>query len=138
LAIALAYELGLPLYRWNVRSTSKAREGLYEYDAILRLHDVQVQAKQGDSAIGRNPANPENYCKPGALGNAFQLVDCQSVVLIDEIDKADLDFSNDLLTVLEQPWEYEIPEMGQIGDKRIQAKFPPIVIITSNKEKNRK
>jgi MoxR-like ATPase len=133
LAIAVAYELGLPLYPWNVRSTSKAREGLYEYDAILRLHDVQ--AKQVDSQLGRNPADPKDYRRFGALGKAFQLEECQSVVLIDEIDKADLDFPNDLLTVLEKPWKFEIPETGETGKNGIQAKFSPIVIITSNKEK---
>jgi MoxR-like ATPase len=134
LAIALAYELGLPLYRWNVRSTSKAREGLYEYDAILRLHDVQ--AKQVDGELGRNPADPKDYRKFGALGRAFQVKDRQAVVLIDEIDKADLDFPNDLLTVLEKPWEFEVPETRETGDHGIKAKIPPIVIITSNKEKN--
>lgn len=133
LAIAVAYELGLPFYRWNVRSTSKAKEGKYEYDAILRLHDVQ--AKQVDSKLGRDPANPKDYRRFGALGKAFQVEDCSAVVLIDEIDKADLDFPNDLLTVLEQPWEIEIPETGEIDDQVIRAKVPPIVIITSNQEK---
>jgi MoxR-like ATPase len=139
LAVAIAYELGLPFYRWDVRSTSKAREGLYEYDALLRLHDVQAQ--KVDRNLGRNPANPADYLRYGALGNAFQLQDCPAVVLIDEIDKADLDFPNDLLTVLEKPWRFEVPEVvietqGQKQPMKIgPAPHPPIVIITSNREK---
>lgn len=139
LAVAIAYELGLPFYRWDVRSTSKAREGLYEYDALLRLHDVQ--AKAVDQNLGRNPANPADYLRYGALGKAFQLKDCPAVVLIDEIDKADLDFPNDLLTVLEQPWRFEVPEVviEQENQKKPMAigpaPHPPIVIITSNREK---
>ncbi|MEM9272167.1 MAG: MoxR family ATPase [Cyanobacteria bacterium P01_F01_bin.143] len=165
LASAISYELGLPLYRWDVRSTTKAQDGLYKYDAILRLHDVQV--KQGkpvdevpekqsveeaetddyDDEIrkNRNPINPEHYRTFGALGKAFRLTDCPAVVLIDEIDKADLDFPNDLLTVLDEPWEFKIKETGE----KIRATYPrkddlengakidcrPIVIITSNKEK---
>jgi MoxR-like ATPase len=139
LATAIAYELGLPLYRWNIRSTSKAREGLYEYDALLRLHDVQVQAVDPS---GREPSQPENYVRYGALGKAFQLGECPGVVLIDEIDKADLDFPNDLLTVLDKPWTFEIPEAGRknpdtgkIENKVVMATHPPIVIITSNREK---
>jgi len=116
LAYAVAYELGLPLYRWDVRSSTKAQDGLYEYDAILRLHDVEVQKTQGAKAQpaeqgeddnddippeNRNPGNPKHYRKFGSLGKAFRLKDRPAVVLIDEIDKADLDFPNDLLTVLE-------------------------------------
>jgi MoxR-like ATPase len=139
LAVAIAYELGLPFYRWDVRSTSKAKEGLYEYDALLRLHDVQ--ARQVDAHLGRDPANPADYLRYGALGKAFQLEDCPAVVLIDEIDKADLDFPNDLLTVLEQPWEFKVPEVvietkGQKKPMTVgPASHPPIVIITSNREK---
>jgi MoxR-like ATPase len=142
LASAVAYELGLPLYRWDVRSTTKALDGLYEYDAILRLHDVQTQKVEQKSPVdavetndeeivNRNPANPKHYRKFGALGKAFQLKDCPAVVLIDEIDKADLDFPNDLLTVLDEPWEFKIKETGET----ITATHKPIVIITSNKEK---
>ncbi|MEB3294508.1 MAG: MoxR family ATPase [Synechococcales bacterium] len=139
LAVAIAYELGLPFYRWDVRSTSKAREGLYEYDALLRLHDVQ--ARQADQNLGRNPADPVDYLRYGALGKAFQLAKFPAVVLIDEIDKADLDFPNDLLTVLEKPWQFEVPEVviEQEGQKKPMtigpAIHPPIVIITSNREK---
>ncbi len=136
LAEAIAYELGLPFYRWDIRSTSLAKEGLYEYDALLRLHDVQT--KVGGIESGREPSNPENYLRFGALGKAFRLEDCPAVVLIDEIDKADLDFPNDLLTVLDKPWSFEVPEAIQADSKPLKigpAKHPPIVIITSNREK---
>jgi MoxR-like ATPase len=145
LASAVAYELGLPLYRWDVCSTTKAQNGLYEYDAILRLHDVQTQKvesplpvnqaetneEEGTEIIHRHPANPKHYRKFGALGKAFRLKDCEAVVLIDEIDKADLDFPNDLLAVLDDPWSFKIKETGET----ITATHKPIVIITSNKEK---
>jgi MoxR-like ATPase len=144
LASAVAYELGLPLYRWDIRSTTKAQDGLYEYDAILRLHDVQTQKVELPSVeeteteededgqrINRNPSKPKHYRRFGALGKAFRLTDCPAVVLIDEIDKADLDFPNDLLAVLDKPWEFRIKETGET----ITATHEPIVIITSNKEK---
>lgn len=130
LASAIAYELGLPYYRWDVRSTSKAAEGLYSYDAVLRLHDVQTQ--KVDKNQKRQPSNPMDYITFGALGKAFQVEGAPAVVLIDEIDKADLDFPNDLLAVLDEPWEFEI---GEVPDKAIKAEKMPIVIITSNKEK---
>jgi MoxR-like ATPase len=133
LASAVAYELGLPFYRWDVRSTSKAKEGLYSYDAVLRLHDVQ--ARNVEPTLERKPSDPTCYRTWGALGKAFQVEDRPAVVLIDEIDKADLDFPNDLLAVLDEPWAFEIPETGETGDKKIQATHMPIVIITSNKEK---
>lgn len=139
LARAVAYELGLPLYSWYVRSTSKAQEGLYNYDAILRLHDVQAAKLESSSTqsstLLRNPSNPADYRSFGALGKAFVLKDCPAVVLIDEIDKADVDFPNDLLAVLDDPWAFDIPETGEQGERRIQATHQPIVIITSNKEK---
>lgn len=150
LASAVAYELGLPLYRWNVRSTTKAQDGLYEYDAILRLHDVQTQklesplpVKEGETEEeedeepeNRNPANPKHYRTFGPLGKAFRLKNCPAVVLIDEIDKADLDFPNDLLTVLDEPWEFRIKETGEkIKATTEPIDCRPIVIITSNKEK---
>ena len=138
LARAVAYELGLPFYVWPVRSTSKAREGLYEYDAILRLHDVQVQSRAvpmelppGFDGRPRDPGRPTGYRRFGALGQAFQVQDRPAVVLIDEIDKADVDFPNDLLAVLDEPHSFDIPETGET----IQALHVPIVIITSNKEK---
>ena len=137
LAIAIAYELGLPFYRWDIRSTTKAQEGLYEYDAILRLHDVQTQKLEiennnQDKNNNRNPNNPQDYRTFGAIGKAF-ISKTPAVVLIDEIDKADIDFPNDLLAVLDEPWEFKIRETGE----KITAKSncQPIVIITSNKEK---
>lgn len=147
LASAVAYELGLPLYRWDVRSSTRAQDGLYEYDAILRLHDVEVQKNQPPSlapesqgeddddipAEHRNPGNPKHYRRFGPLGKAFRLQDRPAVVLIDEIDKADLDFPNDLLTVLDDPWEFTIRETGE--NIKAHKECKPIIIITSNKEK---
>lgn len=135
LASAVAYELGYPLYRWNIRSKTRYQEGLYEYDALLRLHDVNLSQKldgattEGDRSI--DPRRVENYLDLKELGKAFELEECPAVVLIDEIDKADLDFPNDLLTVLEKPYEFTIRETGRV----VRAHHPPIVIITSNKEK---
>jgi len=136
LARALAYELGVALYTWQVRSTSKAVEGLYSYDAILRLHDVQVRQLQGngnvpESTTLRNPGDPKDYRNLGPLGKAFVSKEFPAVVLIDEIDKADVDFPNDLLAVLDEPWEFLIQETGE----KIKAEHKPIIIITSNKEK---
>jgi MoxR-like ATPase len=149
LAYSVAYELGLPLYRWDVRSSTKAQDGLYEYDAILRLHDVEVQKlpereklpanpkgaseDTDEPPAQRDPGNPKHYRTFGPLGKAFRMRDRPAVVLIDEIDKADLDFPNDLLTVLDEPWEFTIRETGETitADKD----HKPIVIITSNKEK---
>ncbi len=156
LALAVAYELGLPFYRWNIRSTTKAQEGLYEYDAILRLHDVQTQnlklkneneisdvdsretnnETQDQKVKKRNPSNPKDYRSFGAIGKAFRSKDYPAVVLIDEIDKADIDFPNDLLTVLDEPWEFKIRETGETITAETKTKnCQPIVIITSNKEK---
>jgi MoxR-like ATPase len=139
LARAVAYELGLPFYPWYVRSTTKAREGLYTYDAILRLHDVEMARlgaaagpAGGEPVVRRDPSQPTAYRRLGPLGEAFAEPACPAVVLIDEIDKADVDFPNDLLAVLDDPWEFPIPETGE---PPIQARHIPIVIITSNKEK---
>lgn len=130
LARAVAYELGLPLYSWHVRSTSKATEGLYTYDALARLHDVQLSQRSVNPK--RNPAEAALYLAFGALGKAFQMADRPAVVLIDEIDKADLDFPNDLLAALDE-WQFEIPETGEkIMPAHEDCK--PIIIITSNRE----
>ena len=135
LAAAIAYELGYPLHRWNIRSKTRYQEGLYEYDALLRLHDVNLvqkldgQTVEGDRTIA--PADVDRYVEFNALGKAFLQKDYPAVVLIDEIDKADLDFPNDLLTVLEKPYEFIVREKRET----ITAEHPPIVIITSNKEK---
>ena len=150
LAKAVAYKLGLPYYRWDVRSNSKAQDGLYTYDAILRLHDVQIQKlgqppedesnkpqdsqkNQGEETTKRDPSNPKDYRNLGALGKAFDFKGCPSVVLIDEIDKASIDFPNDLLTVLDEPWKFKIPETGETIEANEHNR--PIVIITSNREK---
>ncbi len=126
LAYAVAHELGLPLYRWSVNSTSKAIDGQYKYDAIMRLHDVHTNDNKH-----RNPDNPDDYLQLGPLGKAFSLEEHPAIVLIDEIDKADIDFPNDLLTVLDEPWSFFIPETN----KPVTAVHPPFVFITSNKEK---
>ncbi len=143
LAYAVAYELGLPLIRWNVRSTSRVQEGLYTYDYILRLHDAQLardrtQPQSITTEASESPSKPrdphrwEDYLTYGPLGNAFQMEDAPAVVLIDEIDKADRDFPNDLLGILDE-WAFEIRE----ADRPVRAleTTRPIVIITSNKEK---
>jgi MoxR-like ATPase len=131
LAIAVAYELGLNLEFWAVKSTSRARDGLYVYDAVGRLRDAQL------AAVGRlNQAQieqidgPETYVRWGALGRAFRADRC-TVTLIDEIDKADIDFPNDLLLELDQR-RFTVEETGQV----VTAQVPPIVIITSNDEKD--
>ena len=142
LAKAVAYELGVPFYPWYVRSTSKAQEGLYTYDSLLRLYDVhtyQLQAQPGPTASPkpgaeeplRDPNVAANYVRYGPLGEAFKRTDCRSVVLIDEIDKADVDFPNDLLAILDDPWSFTIAETGEV----LTAQHKPIVVITSNKEK---
>ena len=137
LAVAIAYELGLPFYRWDIRSTTKVQEGLYEYDAILRLHDVQTQnlspSINPQTKQPRNPQEPKDYREFGPLGKAFKSQEYPAVLLIDEIDKADVDFPNDLLSILEKPWKFFIRETGE----EIQANPEklPIIIITSNKEK---
>lgn len=150
LAYAVAYELGWPLYIWPVRSTSKAQDGLYTYDAIHRLYDAYTRqvgldnvdptllARTPESATPysskmRDPRQPAHYREFGALGKAFNEHVWTSVVLIDEIDKADLDFPNDLLTVLDEPWAFDIPETGEHIEA--DAEHRPLVIITSNKEK---
>ena len=121
LAINLAEALGMPLERWQVKSTTKAVEGLYEYDTVRRLHD---------SRFGEGDVHDvERYIELGPLGRAFES-DERKVVLIDEIDKADLEFPNDLLHELDT-MTFTIPETG----RTISAKHRPIVIITSNNEK---
>jgi MoxR-like ATPase len=121
LAINLAQALQLPLLRWQIKSTTKAAEGLYVYDTVRRLHDSRFN--EGDvSDISR-------YISLGPLGLAFER-DEQTVVLIDEVDKADLEFPNDLLHELDT-MSFTIPETG----RTITAKKRPVVVITSNNEK---
>ena len=121
LAQAVAEALGKKLIIWNVKSTTKAQDGLYVYDVVQRLYDSQFGTEGVD--------NIAKYIKLGKLGEAFS-ADEQVVLLIDEVDKADLEFPNDLLWELDQ-MEFYIPETKET----IKAKQRPIVIITSNAEK---
>jgi MoxR-like ATPase len=121
LAQSIADSLGKRLVIWNIKSTTKAQEGLYVYDTVQRLYDSQFQ--------DRDVADITQYIKLGKLGEAFQSEE-QVILLIDEIDKADLEFPNDLLWELDQ-MSFYIPETKQT----IAARQRPIVIITSNAEK---
>lgn len=121
LAEAIAESLDMPLIIWNIKSTTKAQDGLYVYDAVQRLYDSQF----GDTGVD----DIKKYIKLGKLGEAFSS-DRKVVLLIDEIDKADLEFPNDLLWELDK-MEFYIPETKET----ITAKERPIVIITSNAEK---
>ena len=121
LAHEVAAALGHPLIEWQVKSTSKAQQGLYEYDAVSRLRDGQL----GDERV----RDIGNYIVRGKLWDAFD-ADAQSVVLIDEIDKADIEFPNDLLLELDR-MQFFVYETR----KTVVAKHRPIVIITSNNEK---
>jgi len=121
LARQVASALGLPMLEWNIKSTTKAQQGLYEYDAVSRLRDSQLgEEKVHDVA---------NYIKKGKLWQAFD-ADQKLVLLIDEIDKADIEFPNDLLQELDK-MEFHVYETGQT----VKARHRPIVIITSNNEK---
>ena len=121
LAEAIAAALNKKLLIWNIKSTTKAQDGLYVYDVVQRLYDSQFG--------GQGVDNIEKYVKLGKLGEAFT-ADEQVILLIDEIDKADLEFPNDLLWELDR-MEFHIPETG----RTVTAKHRPIVIITSNAEK---
>ena len=121
LAEAVAEALGKKLIIWNIKSTTKAQDGLYVYDVVQRLYDSQF----GNAGVD----DIAKYIKLGKLGEAFS-ADEQVVLLIDEIDKADLEFPNDLLWELDQ-MEFYIPETKET----VKAKQRPIVIITSNAEK---
>jgi MoxR-like ATPase len=122
LAEEVARALKRPLVQWHIKSTTKAQHGLYEYDAVSRLRDSQLGVK-GVEKVG-------NYIKPGVLWNAFAS-DAPCVVLVDEIDKADIEFPNDLLRELDR-MEFSVHETGET----IQAKHRPLFIITSNNEKD--
>jgi MoxR-like ATPase len=121
LATVIAEDLGMRLITWNIKSTSKASEGLYVYDTVQRLNDSRFH--------DRDVSNIKQYIKLGKLGEALTSED-QVVLLIDEIDKADLEFPNDLLYELDQ-MSFDIVETGE----HFQARRRPIVIITSNSEK---
>jgi MoxR-like ATPase len=128
LAQAVAYELGWPCKEWYVKSTSRSRDGLYVFDSIGRLRDAQLAA-QGLQQEREKSRKPENYVTLGPLGTAFAAEQC-TVVLIDEIDKADVDFPNDLLLELDEQ-RFTIEETG----RPIIAKARPLIVITSNDEK---
>ncbi|MFC5430418.1 AAA family ATPase [Paraburkholderia denitrificans] len=121
LAEEVAAALGMPLMQWHIKSTTKAQQGLYEYDAVSRLRDSQL----GDERV----KDIGNYIVKGVLWQAFES-DEQSVLLIDEIDKADIEFPNDLLRELDR-MEFYVYETREL----IKAKQRPLVIITSNNEK---
>jgi MoxR-like ATPase len=127
LAQAVASELDLPYEPWYIKSTSRARDGLYTYDAVGRLHDAQLVGRIEDGVS--DVSDPANYIDLGPLGRAFQKKE-RTVVLIDEIDKADIDFPNDLLLELDEQ-RFIIEETNE----EIRAHRPPIVFITSNDEK---
>jgi MoxR-like ATPase len=128
LARAVADELGLPYFAWHIKSTSRARDGLYIYDAVRRLHDAQLTRTAGKDAPRVEDIG--SYIKMGVMGLAFQS-EKRAVVLIDEIDKADIDFPNDLLLELDEQ-RFVIEETGE----DVKAKYPPIFIIISNDEKD--
>jgi MoxR-like ATPase len=121
LARQVAAALGLPMIEWHVKSTTKAQQGLYEYDAVSRLRDSQL----GDARVN----DVKNYIRKGKLWQAFEAPG-KVVLLIDEIDKADIEFPNDLLQELDR-MEFHVYETGET----IRATHRPIVIITSNNEK---
>ncbi len=121
LAEEIARALSRPLYEWHIKSTSKAQQGLYEYDAVSRLRDSQL----GDERVH----DIRNYIVRGKLWEAFES-DVQPVLLIDEIDKADIEFPNDLLRELDR-MEFYVHETRQL----VRARHRPIILITSNNEK---
>ncbi|RED11124.1 AAA family ATPase [Pontivivens insulae] len=121
LARQVAGALGVPILEWTVKSTTKAQQGLYEYDAVSRLRDSQL----GEERVH----DVANYIRKGMLWQAFEAEE-RVVLLIDEIDKADIEFPNDLLQELDR-MEFHVYETGET----IRAKHRPIVIITSNNEK---
>jgi len=121
LAIEVAESLGKPLFEWHIKSTTKAQQGLYEYDAVARLRDSQL----GDDRVH----DISNYIVRGKIWEAFES-DVQPVLLIDEVDKADIEFPNDLLQELDR-MEFYVYET----QKLIKATHRPIIVITSNNEK---
>jgi len=121
LAIEIARSLGKPLIEWHIKSTTKAQQGLYEYDAVARLRDSQL----GDDKVH----DIANYIVPGKIWEAFDSAE-QPVLLIDEIDKADIEFPNDLLQELDR-MEFFVYETKKL----VRAEHRPIIVITSNNEK---
>ncbi|MCE5282069.1 MAG: MoxR family ATPase [Deltaproteobacteria bacterium] len=124
LAHAIAESLAMPLIVLNVKSSMKLLDALYQYDTLTRLNDSRF----GDSK--RDVSNIEAYIRMGKIGQSF-VSDCRTVLLIDEIDKADTDFQDDMLDVLDQ-MQFDIIEI----DKTIKAKHRPVIVITSNAKKD--
>jgi MoxR-like ATPase len=125
LAEEVAAALGMPLLQWHIKSTTKAQQGLYEYDAVSRLRDSQLAGIEGSERVRQI----ENYIVKGVLWQAFE-ADQPVVLLIDEIDKADIEFPNDLLREIDR-MEFYVYETRQL----VKAKHRPLVFITSNNEK---
>ncbi|HEY0953784.1 MAG TPA: MoxR family ATPase [Roseateles sp.] len=125
LAEEVASALDMPLLQWHIKSTTKAQQGLYEYDAVSRLRDSQLAGIEGSERV----RNIENYIVKGVLWQAFE-ADRPVVLLIDEIDKADIEFPNDLLREIDR-MEFYVYETRQL----VKAKHRPLVFITSNNEK---
>ena len=121
LALQVASALGMDMIEWNIKSTTRAQQGLYEYDAVSRLRDSQL----GDERV----RNVSNYIKKGKIWQAFESAK-KVVLLIDEIDKADIEFPNDLLQELDR-MAFHVYETGET----VEARHRPVVIITSNNEK---
>ena len=121
LALEVAAAMGMPLHEWHIKSTTKAQQGLYDYDAVARLRDSQL----GDEKVH----DIANYIVRGKVWEAFEAVE-QPVLLIDEIDKADIEFPNDLLQELDR-MEFFVYETKQL----VKATHRPVIIITSNNEK---
>jgi MoxR-like ATPase len=153
LAEALVYELGKnnagswPYYRWDVKSATRGKDGLYTFDAVGRLRDAQMLGANLDqlgkfldkddlAGLKKRLENKREYLEFGALGKAIKEVDRRAVVLIDEVDKADSDFANDLLLELDR-FRFSIPEIGEneVYPKNPKTAKKPIVILTSNREK---
>ena len=124
LAETVAEALGLPLLQWHIKSTTKAQQGLYEYDAVSRLRDSQLGGEHGSRVH-----DIANYIVKGVLWQAFS-AETPTVLLIDEVDKADIEFPNDLLRELDR-MEFYVYETREL----VRAKHRPIVFITSNNEK---
>lgn len=122
LAQEIADVIGAPLIAWHIKSTTRAQQGLYEYDAVARLRDSQL----GDSRV----SEIRNYIRRGKLWEAFAAPE-RPVLLIDEIDKADSDFQDDMLDVLDQ-MQFDIIEI----DRTVRARHRPVVVITSNAKKD--
>jgi len=125
LAEEVASALGMPLLQWHIKSTTKAQQGLYEYDAVSRLRDSQLAGIEGSERV----RHIENYIVKGVLWQAFE-AEQPVVLLIDEIDKADIEFPNDLLREIDR-MEFYVYETRQL----VKARHRPLVFITSNNEK---